>query len=388
MACANLDVRAFYENRSTRTSASPAGDPHGSSSVGDEETLRRVKSHMASRMALLISAGVFSLLLWAIVIQRPSPLTVAAPAGNERDIISCSHEEEREGRDPVALGVFIPGVKDDPSKIDRFSRAVGGQPTVVMWFQDWVRNGTFDPAGLDAVSSRGAMPMVTWEPWDHTAGPRQPTHSLQAIASGRHDAYVRRWARAADAYNKPFYLRFAHEMNGNWFSWATNVNGNTPEQYVAAWRRVHGIFRQEGATNVRWVWAPEASRHFDRTLYPGDAYVDWVALDGYNFGPSYAWWSEWSEFESIFGEAYGRLATITDKPVMIAETASAESGGDKAAWIRQGLLRDVPEQFPRVRAVVWFHTAKERNWRVDSSPRSLAAYREAVRSPLYEGRLC
>ena len=89
----------------------------------------------------------------------------------------------------------------------------------------------------------------------------------------------------------------------------------------------------------------------------------------------------------VFGPSYDELAAMTDKPMMIAETASAESGGDKAAWIKKGLLEDVPSRLPRVRAVVWFHENKEADWRIDSSAGSLAAYKQAAETPMYRGRL-
>jgi beta-mannanase len=257
-----------------------------------------------------------------------------------------------------------------------------------MWFQGWENNGEFDEPRLDAVAKRGAMPMVTWEPWNHRRGVKQPKYALRKVAAGRHDAYIRRWARDAAAWNKPLYVRFAHEMNGNWYPWGANVNGNTKTDYKNAWRRVVRIFRQEGATKVRWVWSPSAEVLgngvvFDE-IYPGDDYVDWVALDGYNWGTTRSG-SDWTSLAELFDPSYDALTAMTNKPVMIAETASAEAGGDKAAWIREGLLKDVPSRLPRVEAVIWFNTDKEANWRVDSSVRALEAYRDVATSPLYGG---
>ena len=76
---------------------------------------------------------------------------------------------------------------------------------------------------------------------------------------------------------------------------------------------------------------------------------------------------------------------MSSKPVIIAETSSSESAADKADWIRNGLLRTIPQQFPRVRAVVWFDRSMEQDWRVDSSQASLEAYRDVVSSSLYGG---
>ena len=40
------------------------------------------------------------------------------------------------------------------------------------------------------------------------------------------------------------------------------------------------IYDAEGATNVQWVWDPQAAAFCSghaQSYYPGDAYVDWIA---------------------------------------------------------------------------------------------------------------
>jgi len=69
---------------------------------------------------------------------------------------------------------------------------------------------------------------------------------------------------------------------------------------------------------------------------------------------------------------------------MIAETASAEEGGDKAAWIRSALLHYLPLRYPKVRALVWFDEEKERDWTVDSSEATLREFRAAAAHPYYD----
>ncbi|MGN6698588.1 MAG: hypothetical protein ACTHMR_10540, partial [Thermomicrobiales bacterium] len=88
-----------------------------------------------------------------------------------------------------------------------------------------------------------------------------------------------------------------------------------------------------------------------------------------------------------YRDSYAALVALTDKPLMISEIACTEDGGDKAAWIKQAFLADLPDLFPRVRAVVWFQERKETDWRVDSSPAALAAYRAVAASPHYHGHL-
>src|SRR6202021_2452613 len=108
--------------------------------------------------------------------------------------------------------------------------------------------------------------------------------TLASIIAGDYDAYITNWATAAKAWGHPFFLRFAHEMNGNWYPWAASVNGNTAGEYIQAWQHVHNIFVSVGATNATWVWCVNVVAGMPTPIgqvYPGDNYVDWLALDGY-----------------------------------------------------------------------------------------------------------
>ena len=67
---------------------------------------------------------------------------------------------------------------------------------------------------------------------------------------------------------------------------------------------------------------------------------------------------------------------------MIAETGSAEQGGDKAAWITSALGQEAP-RFSHIRALVWFDDTEPENFRPDSSPSALRAFRLALASPVY-----
>ena len=178
-------------------------------------------------------------------------------------------------------------------------------------------------------------------------------------------------------------------MNGDWLPWSGAANGRDPAEYVLAWRRVHSIFREEGASNAIWIWSPnsvdaprEAWNGFTR-YYPGDAYVDWVGVDGYNWGTTREW-SSWQSFGSIFDPVYRAFARR--KPIMISEVSSAEAGGSKAAWIASA-ARTLKMRFPAVRAVVWFNIDKEADWRVDSSASALHAFRALAADPYFGARL-
>jgi hypothetical protein len=169
------------------------------------------------------------------------------------------------------------------------------------------------------------------------------------------------------------------------------------------WRHVRQVFKDAGADNVTWVWSPNILFVNDQNsreqaevdyagLYPGDGYVDWVGLDGYNDGIK----SKWKSFAELFGASYDLLVKVVpNKPLMIAEfgctEAGAPAGTSKADWIRRAYLEEIPGRFPRVALVNWFSRDKrkqgEADWRFDSSPESLAAYRDAVNAPQYQGEL-
>jgi beta-mannanase len=241
---------------------------------------------------------------------------------------------------------------------------------------------------ITTILRSGRRPLVTWEPWrlpPPDAGedlwPGNADYTLRRIAAGAFDDYIRRWAHALAEMPGRLLLRPTHEMNGNWYPWGGSVNGNRPEEFAAAWRHLHEMFTREGATNVEWVWCPYAHSVPDRAdnalerYYPGARWVDWLALDGYNWGDARPW-ARWQGCAAVFGDAYRRIVALGPQPVLIAEVGCAESGGDKPAWIREACAW-LASASTRVAAVVWFNVDKECDWRITSSPDSLRAFREA-----------
>jgi hypothetical protein len=279
------------------------------------------------------------------------------------------------GAAPVAIGAYIPNQWNDPSLIDAYAREVGRPPAIVLSYKRWGVKPFYRPE-LRQIDRRGALPMVSWEPWN-SAGDAIP---LRQIARGRYDGYVRRSAREARDWGKPVMLRFAHEMNGSWDSWGRGARGGGSHNFIAAWKHLVRIFREAGAHNVLWIWCPNVNtgKLPFMQFYPGDRWVDWVGLDGFNWGGSIGWRS----FSETFAGSYEQLAAKTSKPILIAETGSGEEDGDKAAWVKSALLRELAN-FELVRAVVWFNGVDRSDFRIASSPAALAAFREGIAAPRY-----
>jgi beta-mannanase len=275
----------------------------------------------------------------------------------------------------LRFGVATPGGAAAGTELDAVATLVGEAPGIVLSYKDFRQA---PPVGeLDSVVNRGATPLITWEPWIAGNGVAQPAYTLARIAAGDCDPYIRQWAAALAAWGKPLMLRFAHEMNGDWYPWCEASNGNRPGDYVGAWRHVHSLVSAAGAANVNWVWAPNGGGSVDPALlYPGNAYVDTVGLDAYNWGTTQAW-SSWQTPASLFGPHLAELRTIAPgKPIIIAETASTETGGSKAAW-NTDLVSYLRSQ-PDVSGFIWFDFNKETDWRIGSSAASASSLAAAL----------
>jgi beta-mannanase len=245
--------------------------------------------------------------------------------------------------------------------------AVGRTPqvhlTYVGWEDDWPRS-----AEVRGDVDRGQVSLVSWEPFGV---------DLADVVAGRHDAMLRERARAAARLERPVLLDLAAEMNEE-----EGWGGHDPGLYVAFYRHVHDVVAPVAGDRVEWVWAPNnvdspgAPPALD--YYPGDAYVDWTGIDGYNWGTEdddHAWES----FADVMGPMYEELEPL-GKPVIVAETSSAEDGGSKAAWVAE-VVPSLREEMPAVRALVWFDVDKERDWRIGSSPGAEAAVRALAADP-------
>ncbi|MCI0566173.1 hypothetical protein L0Y46_03165 [bacterium] len=256
-----------------------------------------------------------------------------------------------------------------------FADLSGANPDHVAIFVHWGNDGGVFPSHLNSVAKdAGRTLLIFWEASDYTiSSPEQPAYSYDAILRGDWDGYIKSFADAARSYGDPIILVPFSEMNYNGVAWSGVKNGNTPSKAVRGYRHVRNVFGD--LPNVRFGWAPNHESVPDtyenriEAYYPGDGYVDIVGLDGFNFGNS------WRPFAELFAEPLDLISGY-GKPIYIFSFASAEGTG-KAAWITDALVNQIPK-YPLIEGWNWFHQDKERNWRIDSDPESLAAFRAAV----------
>lgn len=267
------------------------------------------------------------------------------------------------------------GLSDAPwntQTYDLWVQHSGRNPAILHWGQPF---GALDTNALNLAKARGAVSLISIE----TRRPDGSSTSLQAIAEGHEDAAIDAFAAKCKAWGYPILLRPFWEMNGGWYGW-----GRKPE-YVAAWRRYVSRIRAI-APNVSFVWCPNTiwdAASDPAPYFPGESYVDWVGMDGYNKN------EPWKSPYEVFKATYDRLRQLApNRPIMICETGSQEAGGNKAAWITNLLSTALPGRFPAIKALVWFNwnifeSGRRMEWPIESSATAQFAYKTGLSSGYY-----
>ncbi len=297
----------------------------------------------------------------------------------------------------IALGIYAGNDQwGNTSRVDAYTRLVGVTPGIVSVFQAFRWEGSyvdFPVSGLNRLGSKYPLVMLSWEP--HSGGSASDSNpvTLDAILAGTHDAYISSRARDIVAFGKRILIRLGHEMNCNSYSYGAQWDRAKAHKYARMWRRVHGIFERVGANRyAEWVWCPNVRKPVFDSLpfseyYPGDAYVDWLGLDGYNWGASRD--MPWYSFEEIFKHSLDELYAVpaVTKKVIIGETACHDAGGDKAQWLKD-MKRYLKNGETPVRGVCYFHYNQDgANWRVDRPKGALRPYHEMADDRQFQGDL-
>ncbi len=256
------------------------------------------------------------------------------------------------------LGTYAPDVPDSYANVAAFTAATGIRPNVVVYYSGWLE--PFRTSFAAQVVKEGAVPVVQIDPTGI---------SLAAIASGQYDGYLLSYAQTVRTFGHPVIVGFGHEMNGIWYSWSNRHS--SPTAFVAAWRHIVTVFRAAGAENVTWMWTvnvvdAQAGTPDPRPWWPGSSYVTWVGIDGYYANPN-------TTFASLFGPTIIAIRTLTNDPILIAETGAA-AGASQPAMITD-LFAGVRSY--QVLGLIWFDAVGRHDWRLTSAE-AIAAFRQGA----------
>lgn len=360
-------------------------------------------------------------------------------SATDSDDISTDLNGEQSGSSgPPTLGIYS-GLSDaDFDTIHRMEEWQGTpypiQNLFVPWNPDTGHMDWLFEQILPKIWDAGRVPLITWEPFTpSTQATSVDTRALierdqydvylesladttpddieVRISDGEYDRYINRWAgrlrkwlagpdgQLGTADDRQAYLRLAHEMNGDWYPWSPTVGDSSAASYVKMWQHVYRQFKDTEIDDViEWMWcvnADDVGSYRAERLYPGDTYVDWLSIDGFQWGESRNW-SHWVSPKNIFENMLGRVRSLADKPLCIAETASTSMTSSgytperKDKWIRNAF-----EYFDSkgIEMWCWFNEDKETDWAIFGGARgtekvtyngktinAYAAYREAADS--------
>ncbi len=309
----------------------------------------------------------------------------------------------------IALG-FTSFQPTPPDGVASYQSAIGSLPDFYEWFEPWPNSeagaGTTDATAPLYLASQASMmesdhltPIISWGTNDIP---------LIDIVNGDYDAYLADTVALVETYPGNVYIRLDWEMNGTWSGYnpynSDQPAGTTPATFVAMWQHIVSYFQNAGVTNVKWIWAPNVDGGLSgcdasgsttgcmAQYYPGNAYVNYVGLDGYNDA------SVWQTPQQIFAAPYSELEGITSDPVIITETSSLEAtssqaraGDSKATWI--GQLASYLPALGNIAGVCWFNQTAllnnvETNFQVDTSASALSAWKsDFVSNTEYQGAL-
>jgi beta-mannanase len=293
-------------------------------------------------------------------------------------------------------------------QIEAFETAVGKHQAIIASSSFWGEQ-TFPTRNLEIIVRHDAIPLIYWSPWDR---PYEQDHgpdrfSLDAILAGKWDAYIDAWAWQAKAFDRPLFVAWGLEMNGTWFPWSGYFCGGGkelarnlfagPERFKNAYRHVVDRVRAAGADKIIWVFHvnnysyPAEEWNQIKQYYPGDQYVDWLAMSAY--GKQFRE-DPWISATDALIYAYDDLCSVNaEKPMILAEWGIGEfpGSGDKASWITEA-FQTMKQRFPRLKAAVYWNERWQNedgtysNLRVTSSPKALEAYRDGVRDSFWLDR--
>ena len=290
--------------------------------------------------------------------------TVAAPATGTT-VASSAKKPKAALKRPAAKPPALPkrctelGIyRDDPvAAFPSLVKSLGPNVTTVSTYVT-AGNG-LDPKLVALARARGLRLLVTWMPDDGTDESYLPGYSLANITGGVLDKDLRALAGEMKAAGVPVLFRPMPEPNTPWYAWSGTTNGNSPAEYVLAWKHVRKVVRQVAGFKVSFLWSPyvrsvpETEANAIKQYFPGPANVDFVGVSGYNFGATGS--LAWADPKALFLSAYTTIQGLAAKPFWITETGSTSAGGSKTEWITS--LRTLKASMPLLRGVVWFDVA-------------------------------
>ncbi|HHD82244.1 MAG TPA: beta-mannanase [Campylobacterales bacterium] len=292
--------------------------------------------------------------------------------------------------------------------ITKFEKSAGKKMAFTAFSQHWFKGLAYPKDQIQTIANSGAMPYVRLLPRSSLEQFKAEKHfSLEKIIEGQFDTQLSAWAKAAKKHGIPILVDFGVEMNGDWFGWSGAMNGagskdhygdpkrfDGAEKYRDAYRHIIDIFRAEELHHITWVFHPNVKSipntewNQPKHYYPGDDYIDWIGISIYGaiYDADYPKGSYWDTFEETLKENHKSILEISStKPFAILEFGVTDQhpNGSKVTWLKDAFKTILSKKYITFKAISYWDESWENGdmtarLKIDSSPQSLKAFREAV----------
>ena len=301
---------------------------------------------MAKRITVILILSVFITVL------------CGSYAPNGRDEMQMFYDEVFSDDAGLTWGIFDKkSANEDASVLERYEKMLGAKPRVALTYVGLYKEPN---TGICDILNRffeyGFVTELTLQTLVNEDG----GNAMYDILAGEYDSSLTHLAQSVKEFGHPVLLRPLNEMNGDWCEYSAYNTSRDCSIYRKVYRYMHGIFKNQGADNVLWVWNPNCKSFPDYSwneamlYYPGDKYVDIVGMTAYNTGDYYTEYGErWQGFSELYDELYREYCERFSQPLMITEFACAEQGGDKRAWVRE-MFEKLPH-YDRIKVAVWWN---------------------------------
>ncbi len=217
--------------------------------------------------------------------------------------------------------------------------------------------------------------------------------------------YVNAWASANS--NRMAYVRFAHEMNGDWYHW--QVNRSNYLDFIDAWRDYYAIMKQVCPTKCKLVFNVNRESVFSadpmnwKDMFPGKNYVDVLSVDYYDQNPAATdaatFWDNVLEQDSYGApkgiESHRQFAESQGLPFAVPEWSGIAGSGDNPDYVEGmynyfrthagtgpgKLLYEIQFNYQQADWNDWLFYAQPNSGFSTNMPRAAARYCQMYRGP-------
>ena len=277
-----------------------------------------------------------------------------------------------------------------------YEDAVGKQLAWVYFWNNWYESPRFPYRTASWIRANGSVPYIRLMLLSNPGIPRpDPVYSLKNIIDGKFDPLLRSWMQDARRFGSPVIAEYGVEVNGWWFPWNGLYNreggsyADSVDRFRQAYRHIISISRQEGASNIRWVFhvdpwdEPVVEWNKFENYYPGDEWIDWVGASVYGrqlpsdpAPVSFRYQMDW---------VYKRMQHLAAKPFIVCEFGTIEDE-HQVGWTKAALADLVGGRWPNVMGFSWWNstfqndsvTHKLSDMRVQESPELETIFRDYV----------